>query len=109
MILTTKEVKGVVVVYVAGAIFFGQESEPLRILIKRLLCTASRIVLDLEKVSHIDSGGVGNLVAVYVSARNLGGNIKLANVTDHTREVLRTTNLDTVFEIFDKTEDAIES
>jgi anti-sigma B factor antagonist len=66
-------------------------------------------VLDLGKVTHIDSGGVGTLVTVYAMARKVGGNIKFANLGNHTKKVLQTTNLVTVFEIFGETEDAIAS
>jgi anti-anti-sigma regulatory factor len=43
------------------------------------------------------------------SARNVGGDIKFANLGNHTKEVLQITNFVTVFEIFDKTEDAVAS
>ena len=48
-------------------------------------------------------------MAAYASARKVGGAIKFANLTDHTKEVLQITNFLTVFEIFGKTEDAIAS
>jgi anti-anti-sigma regulatory factor len=49
------------------------------------------------------------LVALYVSARKIGGAIKFANMGNHAKEVLQITKLETVFEIFAKTEDAIAS
>jgi anti-anti-sigma regulatory factor len=48
-------------------------------------------------------------VALYVSARKVGGDIKLANLGNHIKEALRITRLVTVFGIFDRTEDAIAS
>jgi anti-anti-sigma regulatory factor len=48
-------------------------------------------------------------VALYVSARKVGGDIKLANLGNHIKEALRITRLATVFDIFDKTEDAVAS
>jgi len=98
---------GVAVVYVSGAMFFGEESAALPILVKDLLNKSGKIVFDLGNLTHIDSGGVGALVAACASARKAGGDIKLANLGDHTREVLRITKLVTVFQIFDKTEDAV--
>ena len=106
---TTSRTNGVIVVYVSGAILFGEESASLRILVKDLLNKCRQIVLDLGKVTHIDSGGVGILVAVYASARKVGGDIKFANIGNHTKEVLQITKLVTVFEIFGNTEDAIAS
>ncbi len=48
-------------------------------------------------------------MGLYVSARRFGGNIKLANLGSHANEVLQITKFMTVFEVFDKTEDAIAS
>jgi len=104
---TTSRIDGVIVVYLSGDLFFGEES--LRILVKDLLKKSRQIVFDLGNVTHIDSGSVGTLVAVYASARKVGGDIKFANLGDHTKEVLQITKLVTVFEIFGKTEDAIAS
>ncbi len=105
----TISIDGVIVVYLSGAILFGEESASLRTLVKDLLNKSNHIVIDLGEVTHIDSGGLGTLVALYVSARKVGGNIKLANLRSRPSEVLKITKLVTVFEVFDKTEDAIAS
>jgi len=105
----TISVRGVIVVYLSGAIFFREESASLRMLMKDLLNKSRHIVLDLGEVTHIDSEGLGTLVGLYVSARKFGGNIKLANLGSHANEVLKITKLATVFEVFDKADDAIAS
>jgi anti-sigma B factor antagonist len=106
---TTSRIDGVIVVYLSGALFFGEESTSLRILGKDLLNKSRQIVLDLGDVTHIDSGGLGTLVSLYGSARKVGGEIKLAHIGNHTRELLQITRLVTLFEIFDTVEDAIAS
>ncbi len=105
----TISIDGVIVVYLSGAILYGEESGSLRTLVKDLLNKSRHIVIDLGEVTHIDSWGLGTLVALYVSARKFGGNIKLANLASHANEVLKITKLVTVFEVFEKTEDAIAS
>lgn len=105
----TRRIEGVVVVELSGAMFFGEEPESLRILVKDLLNKSGKIVFDLGNLTHIDSGGVGILVAAYASARKAGRNIRFANLGEHTREVLQITKLATVFQIFDNAEDAIAS
>jgi anti-sigma B factor antagonist len=107
--ITNSKIDGVIVIHLSGTIFFGQESTSLRIHVKDLLDNFRQIVLDLENVTRIDSGGLGTLVALYVSARKIGGDIKLANVSNHIKEALQITRLVTVFEIFGKTKDAIAS
>jgi len=44
-----------------------------------------------------------------MSARKVGGDIKLANLSSHAHEVLQITKLVRVFELFDKAKDAIAS
>jgi anti-sigma B factor antagonist len=107
--ITSRTIEEVIVVRLRGAILFGEESASLRIRVKDLLDKSPQIVLDLEDVTRIDSGGLGTLVALYASARKVGGDIKLANLGNHVKEVLEITRLVTVFEIFGKTEDAITS
>ena len=107
--ITTNKTDGVIVVRLGGAIYFGEESSSLRIRVKTLLEKSSQIVLDLENITRIDSGGLGTLVALYTSARKMGGDIKLANLGNHVKEVLQITRLVTVFEIFGSTVDAVAS
>jgi anti-sigma B factor antagonist len=55
------------------------------------------------------SGGLGTLVGLYASARKIGGDIKLARVGGRANEVLQITKLLTLFEVFDKAENAVAS
>jgi anti-sigma B factor antagonist len=106
---TTTKIDGVIVVYLSGAIYFGEESASLRILVKDLLTKSRQIVLNLGDVTYIDSGGLGTLMGLYASARKIGGNIKLARVGRQANEVLRITKVLTLFEVFDKAENAVAS
>ena len=107
--IANNRMDGVTVVHLTGTILFVEDSISLRVHVNDLLDKARQIVLDLENVTRIDSSGLGTLVAVYVSARKIGGDIKLANLGNHIIEALRITRLVTVFEIFDRTEDAVAS
>ncbi|MGB2667797.1 MAG: STAS domain-containing protein [Candidatus Acidiferrum sp.] len=107
--ITTSKRDGVIIIHLSGAILFGEESTSLRICVRDLLDKSRQIVLDLGNVTRIDSSGLGTLVALHVSARKIGGDIKFANLGDHANEVLQITRLETVFEIFAKTENAIAS
>ena len=74
-----------------GKIVRGVETE--------LLCAASRqkghnITLDMRHVEAIDAAGIGALVSLQAG----GIYLKLANPNKQMREVLRITNLDTIFE-----------
>ena len=56
------------------------------------------IVLDLTDVSYMDSSGLGGLVGLFVSAKRAGKQLKLINLNARIQELLRITNLLTVFE-----------
>jgi anti-sigma B factor antagonist len=68
-----------------------------------------RIVLDLREVIGIDSGGVGTLVAKLLSTRRVGGDLRLAALSDRTRRVLEITRLLTVFYVFETADAAVRS
>ena len=105
-----KEVRGVTVLSLAGRVTLGEESSHLRNTIKDLLRQGKkRLVLDLSKVTYIDSAGLGTLVAAYTSARNEGGDIRLASVTARFGELLNITKLVTIFSVHDTIDDAVKS
>ncbi|MDQ2921898.1 MAG: STAS domain-containing protein [Acidobacteriota bacterium] len=67
------------------------------------------ILLNLAGVTHIDSCGLGEMVASQVSVENKGGEIKLLGLTETLRELLTVTRLLTVFDAYENEADAIQS
>jgi anti-sigma B factor antagonist len=104
--MSTRNVAGGSVLVCSGRIVLGDESARLRQMVKEALGECSHIVLDLGKVSHIDSTGLGVLAALHASARKMGAEIKLVNLNPRLREVLGITRLLTMLEVFDSAEDA---
>ena len=107
--ISSRELDAVAVVTCSGRIVFGEESADLREVIKGILQRTKQIVIDLANVSYIDSGGLGTLVGLYTSARNLGGEIKLANVTQRVRDQLQITKLITVFDCYPSEQAAVNA
>ena len=100
---------GIVVADCSGRIVFGEETAELRDRIRALISKDSRIVLNLADVTYIDSGGLGTLVSLFITARNGGGAIKLARLTQRVGDLLQITKLLTVFEVYDSEEEAVQS
>lgn len=100
---------GIIVVDLGGRLVFGEETSALRDKVKSLITEGSRVVLNLADVTYIDSGGLGTLVALYTTARNAGGSIKLARLTKRVGDLLQVTKLLTVFEVYDSEEAAVQS
>jgi anti-sigma B factor antagonist len=69
----------------------------------RLLLQAGHrhFVFKMTDVSYIDSCGLGQLVSVYTSIKNLGGSMRIVAPGRRVRELLKISKLDTVFEILE--------
>ena len=90
--VTAKDSDDGVVLQCQGGIVRGDETA--------ILCAAvgqhrRDVILDLTGVDAIDAAGIGSLVSLQAS----GIYLKLVNPTDQVREVLRVTQLESIFEI----------
>jgi anti-anti-sigma factor len=90
--VTVKDSDNGVVLQCQGRIVRGDETA--------ILCAAVRqegrnVTLDLAGVDAIDAAGVGSLVSLQAS----GIYLTLLNPTDQVREVLKVTQLESIFEI----------
>src|SRR5438132_11485881 len=100
MLTTGIERKGrTTIIRCMGRIVVGKELSKLR---DAVLCELDQqtIMLDLAAVEAIDAGSLGLLVFLHTCAHGLGTELKLRNLTQRVAELLRLTNLDSVFEIF---------
>ena len=68
-----------------------------------------QVLLDLAWVKHIDSGGLGELVASHVTLDKKGGALKLIHMTESVHELLAITKLLTVFDVYDDEPKALAS
>jgi anti-sigma B factor antagonist len=100
---------GIIVIDCAGRLIFGEETAALRDQVRALINDDSRILLNLADVTYIDSGGLGTLVALYTTARNAGGALKLSRLTARVGDLLQVTKLLTVFEVYNSEEEAVQS
>ncbi|HTV04528.1 MAG TPA: STAS domain-containing protein [Acidobacteriaceae bacterium] len=65
--------------------------------ISEIIPQNKKILLDMEKLTRIDSTGIGALIRLYVSTRSSGCALELVNVGKPIRDLLGLTNLFTVF------------
>ncbi len=107
--MSTRSLDDVMIVDCSGRLVFGEESASLRELVKKLLVENPKIVMSMQEVIHIDSGGLGTLVSLYTSARSAGGTVKLASLSKRVGDLLQVTKLLTIFEVFDDAEAAARS
>jgi anti-anti-sigma factor len=68
-----------------------------------------RIVLNFDKVTYLDSAGVGAIAWKFVTVRKRDGDVKLLNLRRKSHNVLMTTKLLTVLEAYESEDLAIDS
>ena len=107
--LDVSRAKGIAVVRCHGRIVFGEEADELRHVTLGLLNETQGVVLNLAWIECIDSSGLGSLVASFISARHHGAEIKFVALPAKVREVLTTTKVDRLFEVYGSVEEAIAS
>jgi len=102
----------VVVLDMSGKITIGEGSVALRSAIRRLLEEGKKkILLNLAGVGYIDSSGIGELVSSYtaITKEEVGGQLKLINLTEKLQDLLAITKLLTVFDVYEEESEALNS
>ena len=67
------------------------------------------LVLNLERVTFVDSASLGGLLSKRSEIMGAGGQLKLLNATARISDLLVTTKLEMVFDTFDTEADAVGS
>jgi anti-sigma B factor antagonist len=80
-----------------GKIVSGTSNE-LQSTVRALIPGTKKLVLDLTKVSYMDSSGLGALVGIYLTARRQECELGLINLNQRLKELFRITKLATIFE-----------
>jgi anti-sigma B factor antagonist len=68
-----------------------------------------QFILNLARVSSIDSSCLGELVSSYLYLENNGGKMGFIRLSQRVRELLEITNLITTFAIYENEVDALDS
>ena len=104
----TKE--GIVILDAKGQIVAGDGADRLRERLKTLAESGqANAILNLAGVDYIDSSGLGALVMSFSALRKKEGTLKLLNLTRRNVELLVLTKLETVFEVYDEEQSAVNS
>lgn len=86
----------------------GPETEALRREIEPILeRDVPRVVIDLGRVSHLNSPGLGVLVGLHARCARRGGWMRVARIGSRVRDLFLITKLTMVFDTYDTVEDAI--
>lgn len=106
----TKRTKGeIVVLDILGEIDLYNAPEIKDIINGLIEQKKFNVIINLEKVTYIDSSGIGALISSLSNLKKYQGGLKIINVYASVRKVFELTKLTSFFEIFDSEDTAIES
>lgn len=65
------------------------------------------VLIDLKKVSYIDSSGLATFVELFQKLKRYGGNLVLFSLADGVRSVFEIAKLDSIFKLAGSQEEAV--
>ena len=68
-----------------------------------------KIVINLTKVTYVDSSGLATLVEILKNMRTYGGKMRLSNMSDKIKSLFEITKLEKLFEIIADEAEAIST
>jgi len=102
--------EGVAVLELSGKIMGGEDAAAFDSTLKTLIHEGIlNVIVSLERVTWINSSGLGILISGYSTMRNSGGELKLLKVSNRIESIFMVSKLHTVFESFDDEETAVRS
>jgi anti-sigma B factor antagonist len=104
--MTDKIDPGIAVVRGTGKLNMVSAPELRGVVVAAIADGGSRVVVDLSGIDFMDSSGLGALVSCLKSARQAGGDLRIAAPSAQVSMVLRLSNLDRVLASFDSAEAA---
>ncbi|HTR46271.1 MAG TPA: STAS domain-containing protein [Verrucomicrobiae bacterium] len=109
LILQAHNAGEAVVVRCRGRVVSGDEARFLQSEVDKLTGQTKNVVLQMAEVSYVDSGGLGALVRLLGVLRGARGDLKLCQLPPFVMQVLRATNLLSVFHPYESEKDAIDA
>lgn len=100
---------GVVVVSLDGRLNMASASTLRQTIASLVQEGSSRFAVDLSRVSFMDSSGLGALISGLKTARQAGGDLRIAAPTEQVQLVLQLTNMERVLTPYDSAESAFAS
>ncbi len=101
---------GVTILEVSGKIMGGPDAELFNSTLKSLIHEGqARVLVDLGKVTWVNSTGLGILISGYTTLKRSNGEMKLLNVSERIESIFMVTKLHTVFESYKNEDEGVLS
>src|SRR5262249_35415326 len=90
---------GIFLLTLKGRLVLGEESSGFRSTIEDLLSSgATKIVVNLEHVTHVDSAGLGSLIEAQRNTKAKGARLRICNIGPKFKQALEIARLLPIFE-----------
>jgi anti-sigma B factor antagonist len=110
MKVSARQREGVTILDLEGKITIGSGDLELRNAVQQAINDGTKkLLVNLGKVTTIDSSGVGELVSSYTTVKNRDAQLKLVNLPAKVQDVLTVTQLIKVFDTYETEDEAIRS
>ncbi len=109
MSFAIKKQGDVCIVDVEGQLIVGNRQELKQKVLDEIERGERKFLVDFSQTGYIDSSGLGVLVSLSKKIREAGGELRLANLNDDLKTLFELTKLDSLFQISDTRERALES
>ena len=101
---------GVTVLALSGSMTMGNQLQQLEWSVQEMAKTKqNRIVLDMSKISYLDSSAIGVLVGCHGLVRDSGGQMRLAGVASRVSAVFKMTGVDKVLTVDPTRDDSVSA
>lgn len=107
MEISQREKNSVVILDIQGEIDLYNAPEIKDTIQKLIEEQKYNIIINLEKVSYIDSSGIGALISSLSNLKKYQGGLKIINVYASVKKVFELTKLTSFFEIYDSEDEAL--
>lgn len=107
MEISQREKDGITILDIQGEIDLYNAPEIKDIIQKLIESQKYNVIINLEKVSYIDSSGIGALISSLSNLKKYQGGLKIINVYASVKKVFELTKLTSFFEIYESESEAL--
>jgi anti-sigma B factor antagonist len=108
--ISARQFDGFVILDISGDIDLAHSPQMRKALLGEIKeKKVAKVFLNLGQVRYMDSSGIASLVEGLRASRDVGSRLILYSLTKHVREVMHLARLQTIFEIFEDEQQALNS
>ncbi len=109
MAVRTETKNDLTVCYIDGEVDINSSPDIKKAFDKLISKKPPKIVINLSKVTYVDSSGLATLVEILKNMRSYGGRMRLVNLSSKIKSLFEITKLEKLFEIMASEEEAIST